>query len=259
MNNRSSAADFSLSGKVVLITGGARGIGLAFAMAAGMAGAHIVIGDMSVDALDTAVRELRKAGIECSSSCFDVRSETHTEKAISDILADRGQIDVLVNNAGNQNRKPFLEYSFAEWQSILDVHVNGAFLVSRAVARHMVERRTGSIVMIGSIMAHSGRGTIAPYRTAKAGVTALAQQLAVELGPHNVRCNVIAPGYVETELTQNLVNDPVVRSSIAARIPLGRWAQPNDIAPALVFLSSDAGKYVNGQILYIDGGTLASL
>lgn len=250
---------FSLTGKVVLVTGGARGIGLAFAMAAGRAGAHVIINDVSLDALDAAGRELGKAGIDCSRSCFDITSEDQTEKAVANILADRGQIDVLVNNAGNQNRKPFLEYSLAEWQSILDVHVTGAFLVSRAVARHMVERRTGSIVMIGSIMAASGRGTIAPYRTAKAGVTALAQQLAVELGPHNVRCNVIAPGYVETDLTQNLVNDPAVRSSIAARIPLGRWAQPNDIAPALVFLSSDAGKYINGHILYIDGGTLASL
>lgn len=259
MSNHSSADGFSLTGKVVLVTGGARGIGLAFAMAAGKAGAHVVINDVSLDALDASARQLEERGIDCSTSRFDVTSESQTEKAIAGVLADRGRIDVLVNNAGNQNRKPFLDYSLSEWQSILDVHVTGAFLVSRAVARHMVERRSGSIVMIGSIMARSGRGTIAPYRTAKAGVTALAQQLAVELGPHNVRCNVIAPGYVETDLTQNLVNDPAIRSSIAARVPLGRWAQPNDIAPALVFLSSDAGKYINGQILYVDGGTLASL
>jgi gluconate 5-dehydrogenase len=241
---------FSLREKVVLVTGGGRGIGLSFAEAAGRAGAHVV---------DKAVRALREKGISCSESCFDITSEAATEEAIAEILSHRGRIDVLVNNAGNQNRKPFLDYTLAEWQSVLDVHVTGTFLVSRAVARHMVRRRSGSIIMIGSIMATSGRGTIAPYRTAKAGVTALAQQLAIELGPHNVRCNVIAPGYVETELTRGLVNDPKTYSAIAERIPLGRWAQPDDIAPALVFLSSDAGKYVNGHVLHVDGGTLASL
>ena len=250
---------FSLAGKTALVTGGARGLGFAFSSAAARAGAHVVLNDNDGEALADAVRKLRDEGLSCSASRFDVTSETEVFAAVEKIAIERGRIDTLVNNAGNQNRKPFLDYTVAEWQSILDVHLTGSFLVSQAVIKRMLAQGGGSIIMIGSIMVECGRGTIAPYRAAKAAVTALGKQLAVEFGPHNVRCNIIAPGYVETDLTRDLVANADLHASIARRVPQGRWAKPDDVAPAMVFLSSDAGRYVNGHVLHVDGGTLASL
>ncbi|MDA9451220.1 MULTISPECIES: glucose 1-dehydrogenase [unclassified Bradyrhizobium] len=250
---------FSLSGKTALVTGAARGLGFAFAAAAARAGAHVVLNDRNSEALSEAMQKLRKEGLSCSVSLFDVSSAEEVTARVDEIAAECGRIDILVNNAGNQNRKPFLDYTASEWRSVLDVHLTGSFLVSQAVIRHMLPQQSGSIIMIGSIMVECGRGTIAPYRAAKGAVTALGKQLAVEFGPHNIRCNIIAPGYVETELTRDLVANADLHGQIARRVPMGRWATPDDIAPTMVFLSSDAGRYVNGHVLYVDGGTLASL
>jgi len=241
------------------VTGAARGLGFAFSSAAARAGAHVVLNDNDGVALSEAVRVLRDEGLKCSGARFDVTVKNEVTSAVDKIVSEHGRIDAVVNNAGNQNRKPFLEYSTAEWGSILDVHLTGAFLVSQAAIKHMLDQGGGSIIMIGSIMVECGRGTIAPYRAAKGAVTALGKQLAVEFGPRNIRCNVIAPGYVETELTRELVANPDLHAQIARRVPLGRWATPDDVAPAMVFLTSDAGRYVNGLVLYVDGGTLASL
>jgi len=250
---------FSLAGKTALVTGGARGLGFAFSSAAARAGAHVVLNDNDGGALSNAVRVLREEGLKCSGARFDVTVESEVASAIDEIVAEHGRIDAVVNNAGNQNRKPFLEYSTLEWRSILDVHLTGSFLVSQAAIKQMLDQGSGSIIMIGSIMVECGRGTIAPYRAAKGAVTALGKQLAVEFGPRNIRCNIIAPGYVETELTRDLVANPDLHGQIARRVPLGRWARPDDVAPAMVFLTSDAGRYINGHVLYVDGGTLASL
>lgn len=253
------ADTFSLDGKIVLITGAARGLGLAYANAAAVAGAHVVLNDRDSQSLAISVQTLRNAGLSCSASPFDVTAEEDVTTAVAAIAAEHGQIDVLVNNAGNQNRKPFIEYSLAEWQSVIDVHLTGTFLVSRAVARHMIERRSGSIIMVGSVLAQSVRFTLAPYVTAKGAVTALAKALAVELGPLGIRCNVIAPGFVETDFNQALRDNPAIYGGIADKVPLKRWGRPSDIGPVLVYLASDAGRYVNGQTFTIDGGLLASL
>lgn len=260
MNVHSAHADrFTLDGKVALITGAARGLGLGYATAAAAAGAHVVLNDRDTTALSEAVKKLSDAGYSCSASPFDVTSEEEVTKAVAAIIKERKHIDVLVNNAGNQLRRPFVDYTFDEWKSIMNVHVNGSFLVSRSVARHMLERRSGLIVMIGSIVVESSRGTISPYVTAKGATTALGKALAAELGPSGIRCNVIAPGMFETDFTKDLVNNPAVHDGLAQKIPLRRWGKPDDIGPLIVYLASDAGRYLNGQIFTVDGGILASL
>jgi gluconate 5-dehydrogenase len=233
---------FSLEDKVVLITGAARGLGLGYATAAAAAGAHVVLNDSDQKGLEASVEKLRGEGYQCSASHFDVTSEQAVKKGVADILVGQGRIDVLVNNAGNQNRKPFLDYSLAEWEAIMSVHVTGSFLVTQSVARHMVGRGDGSIIMIGSIVIESTRGTIAPYVTAKGALTAFAKQLAVELGPQGVRCNVIAPGLFETEFNRALIDKPEIYSAVKEKVPLRRWGQPSDIAPVMVYLSSNAGR-----------------
>jgi gluconate 5-dehydrogenase len=250
---------FTLAGKVVLITGAARGLGLGYATAAAAAGAHVVLNDRDTEALAESVKKLTDAGYSCSASPFDVTLEPEVRKAVSAILDEHKHIDVLVNNAGNQLRKPFVDYTLDEWNSIMNVHVNGSFLVSQSVARHMLERRSGCIVMIGSIVVESIRGTISPYVTAKGATTALGKALAVELGPSGIRCNIIAPGMFETDFTRDLVNNPAIHNGLAEKIPLRRWGKPADIGPLIVYLASDAGRYINGQIFTIDGGILTAL
>jgi gluconate 5-dehydrogenase len=250
---------FSLEGKVALVTGAARGLGLGYANAAAAAGAHVVLSDRDASGLATSVEKMRLEGHSCSAVPFDVTSQAEVTKAVATVLAEHKQIDVLVNNAGNQLRKPFVEFTLEEWNSIMDVHVTGSFLVTQAVARDMIKRRSGSIVMIGSIVVQSVRGTIAPYTTAKGAVTALAKALAVELGPSGIRCNVIAPGMYETEFNRALIDKPEIYNALAQKIPLRRWGKAVDIAPLLVYLASDAGRYVNGQVFTVDGGILAAL
>jgi gluconate 5-dehydrogenase len=260
MNEQQAHKDtFSLKGKVVLITGAARGLGLAYANATAGAGAHVVLNDRDPRNLSASVEKLKSSGFSCSASLFDVTAENEVTEAVSAIVAEHGRIDVLVNNAGNQIRKPFVDYSLAEWRSVIEVHLTGTFLVTRAVAPHMIKNRDGSIIMVGSVLAQSVRFTLSPYVTAKGAVTALAKALAVELGPHGVRCNVIAPGFVETDFNQALRDKPDVYKGIADKVPLKRWGQPSDVAPVLVYLASNAGRYVNGQTFVIDGGLLASL
>lgn len=250
---------FSLQGKVALITGAARGIGLAYARSAAAAGAHVVLSDHDTESLNRSVEELRSQGLSCSASMFDVTSEVEVGEAVDDIISEHKQIDVLVNNAGNQLRKPFVDFTLAEWHSIMDVHVTGSFLVSRSVARHMISRKSGSIIMIGSIVVESVRGTIAPYTAAKGATTALGKALAVELGPHGIRTNVIAPGMYETEFNRALLDQPKVYDGLKDKIPLRRWGKPEDLGPLVVYLASEAGRYINGHIFTVDGGILTSL
>lgn len=250
---------FSLEGKVALITGAARGIGLAYARSTAAAGAHVVLSDRDAGSLNSSVEQLRAEGLSCSASVFDVTSETGVDKAVADIVSKHKQLDILVNNAGNQLRKPFVDFTLAEWHSIMDAHVTGSFLVTRAVARHMLERKSGSIIMIGSIVVQSVRGTIAPYTTAKGATTALGKALAVELGPHGIRTNIIAPGMYETEFNRALLDRPEIYNTLKDKIPQRRWGKPEDLGPLVVYLSSEAGRYINGHIFTVDGGILTSL
>jgi len=249
---------FSLSGKVALITGAARGLGFGYAEAAAAAGAHVVISDSDSTGLANSLQKLLASGYSCSAVPFNVTSPLEVTAAIKKIILENKKIDILVNNAGNQLRKPFIEFTLEEWNSIMDVHVKGSFLVTQEVARHMIQQKNGSIIMIGSIVVNSVRGTISAYTAAKGAVTALAKAIAVELGPIGIRCNVIAPGMYETEFNRALINKPEIYETLSQKIPLKRWGKPADIAPTMVYLASDAGRYINGQIFTVDGGLMAT-
>jgi gluconate 5-dehydrogenase len=250
---------FSLADKVMLITGAAGGLGFAMASLAASSGAHVVLNDRGQTQVDEAVARIRAADGKASGVAFDVTSSGQVDAAIKEVITNHGRIDIVVSNAGIQKRKPFIEYTLAEWNAIVDVHLTGSFLVCQAVAKQMVVQGEGSIIMIGSVAVQSVRGTIAPYTAAKGGVTALARALAVELGPKGVRCNVISPGFHETEFNRAMLDDEHFYKAMAERVPLKRWGKPSDLAPAVVFLASDAARYINGQTLVVDGGLLAAL
>lgn len=249
---------FTLRSRVALITGSAGGLGWGMAQAAAQAGAHVVLSDISAAALDARVEEIRAAGLDASAVAFDVTDESAVAAAIAGIIQRLGRIDILVNNAGIQNRKPFPDYSLEEWKVIVDTHLHGTFLTTRTVVPQMIANRHGRIIMIGSIAAQSVKGTIAPYAAAKGALTSLVRALAMELGPQGITCNGIAPGYFATDFTKALHDDDAFNSYVASRVPLGRWGRPEDLAPAVIYLASAAGAFVNGNILTIDGGVLAA-
>ena len=259
MNPQFLSQLFGLEGQVVLITGSARGIGWGMANVVAEAGAHVVLNDIDRALLEKQQQDMFSRGLKCSIAPFDVTQEDQVERGIVTSVSELGPIDVLVNNAGIQNRKPFLEQSPAEWRRMIDVHLTGSYLTTRAVAPHMVAQGHGRIIMIGSISTQSVKVPSSPYVAAKGALTALSRALAFELGPKGVTCNTISPGFTATELTQAIQDDPAFSKFIAERVPLQRWATPDDLGPAVVYLASKAGAFLNGANLVIDGGVLAAL
>jgi gluconate 5-dehydrogenase len=250
---------FGMAQRTVLVTGSGRGIGLAIARALGHAGARVVVNDMRPAACDDAVQGLRAEGIEARAACFDVADAAAVNEAQRALAAGEWHVDVLVNNAGNQNRKALVDMRPEEWQQLMDVHVNGAFHCSQAFLRGMCSRGFGRIVMMSSVAGQAGMPNIAAYSTAKGALASLTRALAVEYGPHGITVNAVAPGFVRTEFTAGLQQRPGFEQFLRDSVPCGRWAIPEDIAPAVLYLCSPAASFVNGQTLAIDGGMLASL
>lgn len=249
---------FCLAGRTALVTGSARGIGWGIAQTLAMAGAHVVINDLDEAAVAGRAAELRAAGHAASHAAFDITDEAGVTAGIARIVDEAGSIDVLVNNAGIQRRKLFHEFSYADWRAVIDTHVNGAFLVTRAVVPAMMERRFGRIVMIGSIAVQQPKQAISAYATAKGGLNTMVRALAHELGSYGITANAIAPGFTATEFTAPLQADAAFTQNMLARVPGNRWGQPSDIAPAVLYLASEAGSFVNGTTLTVDGGFLAA-
>lgn len=253
------ASTFRLDGRLALVTGASTGIGYALARGLAQAGATVVLNARDTARLESARARLAAEGHRVQVSAFDVCDAAAVESAVQAIEADIGPIHVLVNNAGMTRRAPFHEMPQADWQAILRLNVEGPFIVGQAVARRMVARGAGRIVNTCSVMSELGRPGTAAYTASKGALKMLTKGMAIDLGPHGITVNGIGPGYFRTELTEALVNDAKFSEWLIGRTPSRRWGEVEDLAPAVVFLASDAGRFVNGHILYVDGGVSASL
>lgn len=256
MNSRSL---FSLHGRRVLVTGGGQGIGLTLARGLAEAGAELLLNDLDAARLEAAATALRAEGMRVTTAAFNVARENEVVAGVAALETAAGPIDVLVNNAGIHRRAPLARMSLADWQAVLDVNLTSAFLVSRAVAPGMIARRAGKIINLCSLNCEISRPTIANYAAAKGGLKMLTRAMAVEWGGHNIQTNGLGPGYIRTDLTGTLTANVEFDRYICARTPAGRWGEPAELVGAAVFLASAASDFVNGQILYVDGGLLASL
>jgi gluconate 5-dehydrogenase len=251
--------NFALNGRVACITGSASGLGLAIARHLGQAGARVVINDLDAGRCEEAVRLLAADGVQARYAVFDVSQAEPVSQAIDTLAAEGWTPDILVSNAGNQNRKPVTEMTLAQWQSLFNVHVNGAFNCAHAVLPHMVRKGFGRIVLMSSVAGQACMPGIAAYASAKGAIAAFTRALAVEYGSAGITSNALAPGFVRTQFTQGLQEREGFDSFLQNAVPLGRWAEPDDIAPAVVYLSSNAGAFVNGHVLALDGGMLARM
>ena len=242
-------SSFDLTGKTALVTGSTRGLGLAFAEALADAGARVAVNGRTVEAAEAAAATISGA----IAAPFDVTDED----AVAAGVAELGLVDILVNNAGMARRKSLEQWTLDEWQHMLDVNLTSAFLVARAVAPGMIERGGGKIVNVCSVISQLARQGVATYGATKGGLKMLTQGMCADWARHNIQANAIGPGYFTTDLTRALQEDAVFDEWLRQRVPTGRWGRPEELAGAVVFLASAASDFVNGQILYVDGGLTA--
>jgi gluconate 5-dehydrogenase len=250
---------FSLEGRLALITGSSQGIG--FALARGLAehGARIVLNGRDPARIDAAVGKLRDAGISAHASVFDVTDARAVAADVDRIEAEIGPLDILINNAGLQFRAPLEDFPEEQWERLFKTNVTGAFHAGKAVARHMIARRKGKIINIGSVQSELARPNIAPYTATKGAIRNLTRGMCADWARHGLQINAIAPGYFRTEMNQALVDNPEFSAWLEKRTPAGRWGDVPELVGAAVFLASDASSFVNGHTLYVDGGMTASV
>ena len=256
-------ANFSLEGKVALVTGAAYGIGFAMAKGLAEAGASIAFNCRSKEHMDQALADYEQAGIKAKGYICDVTVEEDVQKMVADIEATMGTIDILVNNAGIIKRIPMHEMKAEEFRQVVDIDLNAPFIVSKAVIPGMMKKGHGKIINVCSMMSELGRETVSAYAAAKGGLKMLTKNIASEYGEYNIQCNGIGPGYIATPQTAPLREMQPDGSRhpfdqfIVAKTPQARWGTPEDLVGPTVFLASDASNFVNGHILYVDGGILA--
>ncbi len=251
---------FSLKGKIALVTGATHGIGMALAKALAGAGATIVFNDLSAERIESALKDYKADGIDAHGYVFDVTDEDAVNAAIARIAKEVGVIDILVNNAGIIKRIPAVEMSAKDFRQVIDVDLNAPFIMSKAVAPGMITKGAGKIINICSMMSELGRETVSAYAAAKGGLKMLTRNLASEWGANNIQVNGIGPGYIATAQTGPLREEGhPFNTFIVGRTPAGRWGEVEDLQGAAIFLSSRASDFVNGHVLYVDGGILAYL
>ncbi|MBK5438568.1 glucose 1-dehydrogenase [Pseudomonas sp. TH32] len=251
--------NFRLDGRLALITGSSAGIGLAIARGLAQAGARVVLNGRNRSTLRDSAALLAAEGLEVHTQAFDVTDGAAVLAAVADIEERLGPLDILVNNAGMQRRGPLEDYSETHWRELMSTNLDSAFLVGQAVARAMIPRKRGRIINICSVQSELGRPGIAPYAASKGALKMLTKGMAIDWGPHGLTVNGIGPGYFKTELNANLVANPEFSDWLVQRTPSRRWGDVAELAGAAVFLASDAASFVNGHILYVDGGITASL
>ncbi|HEX8013184.1 MAG TPA: glucose 1-dehydrogenase [Casimicrobiaceae bacterium] len=250
---------FDLSRRIALVTGAYRGLGFAIATGFARAGATVVLNGRKAAELDAAAAKLSAQGLAADASVFDVTDGSAVRAAVAAIQAKHGPIDILVNNAGIQRRGAMVDFAQGDWDAIIATNLTAPFIVSQAVLPGMIEKKRGKIVHIASLMSDLARPSIVPYTAAKGGVRQLTRAMAVELAPHNIQVNAIAPGYFATEMNRALLDDAEFTAWVKRRTPAGRWGDPAEIGGLAVFLASSASDYVTGQILFIDGGMSIAL
>ena len=250
-----TSSPFDLSGRVALVTGAYRGLGFAIARGMAEAGATVVLNGRKRDELARAAQSLPGA----HTSVFDVTKREAVAKGVREVVEAHGRIDILVNNAGIQRRGSFHEFPQQDWDDIIATNLTAPFVVSQAVVPGMIERKHGKIIHIASLMSDLARPTVVPYTAAKGGVRQLTRGMAVELAPHNIQVNAIAPGYFATEMNRALLDNAEFDAWVKKRTPAGRWGEPPEIAGLAVFLASNAANYMTGQVLVMDGGMSVAL
>lgn len=251
---------FDLTGKVALVTGATHGLGMAIAKSLAHAGAKLVINDLSKEKLDNAIAEYAADGIQAHGYLFDVTKEDQVIENIAKIAKEVGDVDILVNNAGIIKRIPAVEMSVADFQQVLNIDLTGPFIMSKAVAPAMIKKGAGKIINMCSMMSEVGRDTVSAYAAAKGGLKMLTRNLATEWARYNIQVNGIGPGYFATAQTAPIRTEGhPFNEFIIKRTPAMRWGLPEDLGGSAVFLASRASDFVNGHVLYVDGGILASL
>ncbi|MHA7109805.1 gluconate 5-dehydrogenase [Sunxiuqinia elliptica] len=250
---------FDLSGKVALITGGTHGIGMAIGKVLGKAGAKICVNDLSGDKLDSCREEYKKEGIDVFALKFDVTNEADVDRGITEIEKEVGEIDILVNNAGIIKRIPILDMPVEEYKQVIDVDLVAPLIVAKRVAPKMIAKRSGKIINMCSMMSVYGRNSVSAYASAKGGLKLLTANMCCEWAKYNLQINGIGPGYIATAQTAPIRegNHPF-NDLVMTRTPAGRWGEPQDVGNAALFLASEASNFVNGHVLYVDGGILAN-
>lgn len=249
---------FSLENKVALITGASYGIGLAIATGLASAGAKIVFNDINEELVNKGLEAYKERGIKAYGYVCDVTNEEAVKDFISKVENEVGAVDILVNNAGIIKRIPMIEMSAEDFRKVIDIDLNGPFIMSKAVIPSMIKKGHGKIINICSMMSELGRETVSAYAAAKGGLKMLTKNIASEYGEYNIQCNGIGPGYIATPQTEPLRKPGVpFNEFIISKTPAGRWGTTDDLVGPAIFLASDASNFVNGHILYVDGGILA--
>ncbi|MFP4059063.1 MAG: gluconate 5-dehydrogenase [Bacteroidales bacterium] len=251
---------FDLSGKIALVTGGTHGLGMAMATGLGEAGATIVVNDISPEKLDSAKKEYKKAGLNVHTYLFNVTDEKQVIEHVEKIGNEVGPIDILINNAGIIKRIPMVEMEVDDFRQVIDVDLVAPFIMGKHVAKRMIERGHGKIINICSMMSELGRDTVSAYAAAKGGLKMLTRNMATEWARYNIQINGIGPGYFATEQTAPIrVTGNPLNDFIVSRTPAGKWGEPEQLKGAAIFLASKASDFVNGHVLYVDGGILATI
>jgi gluconate 5-dehydrogenase len=250
---------FDLSGRTVLVTGSSRGLGRAIAEGLARAGARLIVNGIDPARVEATVAEMRAAGHAAEGSAFNVTKEAEILSAFARFDTAGIEIDILVNNAGIQRRKPLVEFSSAEWREVIETNLTSAFIIGREAAKRMMPRGRGKIINIGSLASELARPTVGPYTAAKGGIKNLTRAMAVEWAASGIQANAIGPGYMLTDMNEALVKNADFNTWLMSRIPSKRWGRPDELVGAAIFLASTASDYVNGQIIYVDGGMLAAM
>lgn len=260
MENGNSNGSVRFKDQIALVVGGARGIGKAIAVRLAVEGASVMIADIDISMMEATLQEICGAGGTAKAMHCDVRESAQVAAMVRETIEWHGRIDILMYVAGIAPAIPFLDITEAAWDETLDINLRGGFLVSRAVAPHMVSKRSGKLVFMGSTNCWDGEAQLGHYNASKAGLYLLAKTLARELGPYGIRSNAVGPGFIRTQLTENVLKDPeFLRKYDPSNglIPLGRLGIPEDVAGPALFLASADANYVNGVLLFVDGGQLA--